>query len=458
MRTKINFMEFSAAQGWPRESLEQLLIDREIGEGALVLQENSTEGVYLSPVVETPLFENLVVCWNADTPEGSSLEVSARVYLPGRKQWSPWGSWGRWSPYVQRRNRSGAYPEEDPLIRMDCDILEPCGEAAGALQICCELHRERTDIKIALRRLTIALRNRKLPQIPSREGDGPALPRNRILNTPACSQMIRDPEIANCICNPTTMAVLLSERGTQVLPEVMALSCVDLTEGFGNWSYAAAAAGMYGYKAWARFLDYEGLKEEIAAGRSVGVSVHYAKSSEEAAGRGLPYVEGAPCTTPGHILAVRGYASENGREYVYVSDSAAESDAEALRRYPAEQFLEAWSGRLCYIVGQKEKGAGFGVPEFQEITLCRTNGGRYHLVNGKNIIPITPEWLQGKKSVPGRMTLMLQQAGNARGPMEANRCFRYPEPDTDSSIEIPEGEWNVYLISNTGLRLRGRKQ
>ena len=458
MRTDINFMELSAAQGWPQESSQHLLIDWETGEGALILQEGFTEGLYLSPVVETPLFENLVVCWNADTPEGSSLEVSARVYLPGRKQWSPWGSWGRWSPYAERRNRSGTYPDEDPLIRMDCDILEPCGEAASALQICCELRRERPDVKIALRRLTIALRNRKLPEIPSRKENGPAIPQKWILNTPACSQMIRDPEIANCICNPTTMTVLLSERGTQVLPEVMALSCVDLIEGFGNWSYAAAAVGMYGYKAWARFLDYEGLKTEIAAGRSVGVSVHYAKSPEEATQRGLPYVEGAPCTTPGHILAVRGYASENGREYVYVSDSAAESDAEALRRYPAEQFLEAWSGRLCYIIGQKEKGAGFGVPEFQEITLCRTNSGRYRLLYEGEPVLVTPQWLQEKKSVPGRMTLMLQQVGNSQGPMEANQCFLYPEPDTDSSIEIPEGEWNVYLISNTGLRLKGRKR
>ena len=60
MRTDINFMELSAAQGWPQESSQHLLIDWETGEGALILQEGFTEGLYLSPVVETPLFENLV--------------------------------------------------------------------------------------------------------------------------------------------------------------------------------------------------------------------------------------------------------------------------------------------------------------------------------------------------------------------------------------------------------------
>ena len=100
---------------------------------------------------------------------------------------------------------------------------------------------------------------------------------------------------------------------------------------------------MYGYRAYARFGDYDLLRREIAAGRSVGVSVHYANSREKAEERNLPYLEGAPCTTPGHILTVRGFGTEEGQEYVYVCDSAAERDEEAHLRYRKEQFLEAWS-------------------------------------------------------------------------------------------------------------------
>lgn len=456
MNMQTNFMEYSAAQGWPQESAQNLCVNPEIGSGAFVLEGDALEGVYITPVTQTPLFENLVVCWNADTPEGSWIEVSARVYLPQSKKWSPWGSWGRWSPYIERRNRGGDLPPGQPLIRMDCDILEPCAQAADRLQIRAVLHRERPDVNIALRRVTAALRNRSLPQIPSREEMLPVPPASCVLGTPACSQMIRDPEIADCICNPTTIAVLLSDRGTQVLPEEMALGCGDLTEGFGNWSYAAAGAGLYGYRAWARFLDYEGLKAELAAGRSVGVSVHYADSREKAQARGLPYVEGAPCTTPGHILAVRGYGSEDGREYVYVSDSAAASDQEALRRYPAEQFLEAWSGRLCYIVMEKERGAGYAAPSFQELELRETKDGRYKLMSGGRSVELTPEMLQGKKNIPGRMTLMSCRP-QAAAAMEANARFEYPRPDEDGTVKLPEGRVTVYLISNTGLRLRGEK-
>ena len=104
-------------------------------QGWLMLEEGASEGIYTTQEVETIPFENLVACWNADTPEGSWVEVSARIYLQEKKTWSPWGSWGRWSPYIERRNRSGEYPVDDPLIRMNCDILEPLCGAGTKLQL-----------------------------------------------------------------------------------------------------------------------------------------------------------------------------------------------------------------------------------------------------------------------------------------------------------------------------------
>lgn len=448
-----NFIEWNQRERWKLGTMQGLRVTEQ---GWLMLEEGASEGIYTTQEVETIPFENLVACWNADTPEGSWVEVSARIYLQEKKTWSPWGSWGRWSPYIERRNRSGEYPVDDPLIRMNCDILEPLCGAGTKLQLRARLVREDGAALPRLRRLTASLRNRSLPEIPTEESMAEDIPAEKILEVPACSQMVRDPEIGNIICNPTTMTVLLAGRGTQVLPEEMGLSCVDLVEGFGNWTYAAAAVGMYGYRAYARFGDYDLLRREIAAGRSVGVSVHYANSREKAEERNLPYLEGAPCTTPGHILTVRGFGTEEGQEYVYVCDSAAERDEEAHLRYRKEQFLEAWSGRLCYLVdAEPETQEGLSVPAFQDVRVKKTSSGRYQWVLQERPFPVFPEMLTEKRRVPGRMTMMIRARREYPNPrMDANDCFLYPQPEPDGSFVLPAGDWTLYLMSNTGERWR----
>lgn len=452
MKITSNFYELSAGTQWLEQRLENI---GRTEQGWLCLENGAEEGCYISEPMDTPLFENLVVCWNADTPKGSWVELSARVYLPEEERWSGWGSWGCWSPYIERRNESGSDPEGKGRIRMNCDILEPLVGAASRLQVRAVLRGDAG--KPVLRRITIALRNRGLEEIPS-GGRECSLPESCILKTPACSQIIRDPEIGNCICNPTTMTVLLADRGTQVLPEVMALSCVDLIEGFGNWAYAAAAVGMYGYRAYARFADYDSLKRELAAGRSVGVSVHYANTPDKARERKLPYLEGAPCTTAGHILTVRGYGVEDGQEYVYVSDSAAGEDEKAFLRYRKEQFLEAWEGRLCYMVDQEPETKGV-IPEWESAELIKEEDGKYSLCRSQKKYPVTAQMLRGKKNTPGRMCLMLRRHREYPEPrMDANDEFVYPKPDEKGRFAVPAGDWTVYLIGNMGLRLRAQKK
>ena len=213
---------------------------------------------------------------------------------------------------------------------------------------------------------------------------------------------------------------------------------------------------MYGYRAYARFGDYDLLRKEIAAGRSVGVSVHYANSREKAAERGLPYLAGAPCTTPGHILTVRGFGAEDGQEYVYVCDSAAERDEEAHLRYRKEQFLEAWSGRLCYLVdAEPETREGLSVPAFQDVRVEKTPLGRYQWILQDRPFPVLPEMLREKRRVPGRMTMMIRARREYPSPrMDANDCFLYPQPASDGSFALPAGDWILYLMSNTGERWR----
>ena len=215
---------------------------------------------------------------------------------------------------------------------------------------------------------------------------------------------------------------------------------------------------MYGYRAYGRFGDYDLIKSEIAAGRSVGVSVHYARTLEKAAERGLPYLEGAPCNTPGHILTVRGYGVEDGQEYVYVSDSAADSDPECHLRYRKEQFLQAWEGRMCYLVDTQPECPAL-IPEFEYSDLAQDEKGKYYFVHEGQEYPVYADMLTGKKSEPHKMTLMIRQPQEYSQPrMDANDLFQYPQVDENGHFFLPEGAWTVYLISNTGLRYMSQKK
>ena len=97
MRHTTNFLEWDQRERWKQGTMQGLRVTEQ---GWIMLEEGVSEGIYTTQEVDTVPFENLVVCWNADTPKGSWVEVSARVYLQEKKIWSPWGSWGRWSPYI----------------------------------------------------------------------------------------------------------------------------------------------------------------------------------------------------------------------------------------------------------------------------------------------------------------------------------------------------------------------
>lgn len=56
------------------------------------------------------------------------------------------------------------------------------------------------------------------------------------VSAPCYSQMVRQPEISHVICSATTIAMLLNQKGENVLPEEIALHNYDSAyDGCGNW-------------------------------------------------------------------------------------------------------------------------------------------------------------------------------------------------------------------------------
>src|SRR5690606_37557359 len=98
------------------------------------------------------------------------------------------------------------------------------------------------------------------------------------------------------------------------------------------------------------------VKQEINEGNPVIVSVRYRKPGYE--GRTEPEVENVPINyTPGHLVLVRGFTRQDGREYVIVNDPAAATNEEVRRLYPADQCFSAWVKKVMYVLHADESEA-----------------------------------------------------------------------------------------------------
>lgn len=333
-------------------TLTNVEVAPDVGDGALVLSEGTAEGEFLSDIIETEPFEYLVASWNAYTPAGTSIEVAARVYVDMLDKWSGWMSWGVWG---SARARASA-DTDSALAYVDTDILTvkgSSGETASLVQLRVTFKGADGETPV-LRQVAATYKNTLDGQAiePLYLEEAADLPASVILDTPAYSQMIREPSIASEMCSAVTVCTLLNDRGEDLLPEEVALLGYDFNyEGFGNWPYSVAVAGTLGYEGYVQYASFDILKQELAKGYSVGISVHYSSS----ANGGQTYLEnGAANNTNGHLITITGYETVDGVDYFYSSDSAASGDENCLRRYRADQLDDAWSNRLAYIIHGKE--------------------------------------------------------------------------------------------------------
>jgi len=270
--------------------------------------------------------------------------------------WTDWFSWGIWSPHIARKSIS----RTDTLAKLDVDTLTirgSKGETASKVQVKVILKTDDPSVTTVVRYLHGTLKNTINPILKEYEEEIDLTNLDINIETPALSQMIRDPRSRNSICSPTTVTMLLHRYGeTHLLPDELAQNTYDNSYGFGNWSFAMAIAGSYGYKAYIDFLNMEDLKREIYNGYPVGVSVRYRHIEDSTSP--YPYVEGAPGTTAGHLIVVTGFTVIDGVEYVLVNDPFAPDNETTPRIYKLDQFDEAWSNRAAYIVREKEANAG----------------------------------------------------------------------------------------------------
>ncbi len=371
-------------------------LSEDIGDGAVILKaENGkypSQGEYISQIIEVPYFKYMIASWNSDAPEGTYVEIQARVLVNHFDEngeeiqtWTDWLSWGEWGPFIERFS----YSSEDTLAKISVDELTikgSNGETASKVQLKAILYTEDPSVTPTVRYLHGTLKNTLPGQSIEKEfkDEINITDLNKVIPTPNISQMKRDPRIASSICSPTTITMMMNRMGEDLLPEEVAQNNYDFNYGFGNWAFTMASAGSYGYKSYVDYTTVDGLKREIAKGYPVGVSVKY---TNDPGNKKYPYLEGAPGTTGGHLFLVTGFKTIDGAEYVIANDPFAGTNETVERVYKLEQFDKAWSNRTAYIVHDKEENAGFAHTKRVEAKLIKTERPYEYEVyyNGTNI-------------------------------------------------------------------------
>ncbi len=353
-----NLIKIATEEDFSKGELTSLtLTSSDVSDGALRLAEGATDGEYVSEIFATEPFEYMVASWNAEVPEGTYVEVQARAYVDMKNSWTEWLTWGKWSKNIAER---ASVSESTDLALVDTDIftvLGSDGETASLVQLKVLLHSNDPAVTPVLEQVCATYRNtlegQEITPTQTYSAYDGELPASVKLKVPAISQAVREPNIGNVMCSATTMCIMLNYYGEDLLPEQVGLLNWDVYyEGFGNWPFTVAVAGMFGYESYVQYADFDVLRNELANGHIVGLNVKYSSSPNG----NYPYLEnGAAGSTAGHLITITGYENIDGVDYFYSTDPAAPSDAGTYRLYRADQLLECWTQRIAYIVHEKQQ-------------------------------------------------------------------------------------------------------
>lgn len=472
MQAQGNHIKLTTHGDFARGAMLNLTFADRLGDGAVRLKKEG-EGVFLTPVIQTEKpFNDLVASWNTETPLGTEVEILGRVYLPeydgwtDRENrtydgWTDWITWGVWSTHIARAcpECEDSHPRKDSEERNgwafayskpgygDSSLNVRGSFTASAFQLKAVLRaKEGCDGLPSLRLLAATWKNTNsetwqdecsYPEEPVQAAE------SVLLNTPAISQMVRDPAFAHVICSATCATMLMDGQGADLLPEDVALLNYDYGfGGNGNWSFTCAAAGAYGYESYVSYSSFSALRQELTKGFGVALSVKYSNKEDD----DQPYLENAPCHTNGHLITIVGYYySKQLEEYVYcANDPAADSDgAVAHREYRQSQLDKCWYRRAAYFIHKKEAGAGLFVRDYISAVMMpvKEQPGVWALVADDSLLQIPADFQENKRASFGQHGTICYYAEDELTDIPdtcrrvtANHVFRY-----DGIGVTPEG-------------------
>ncbi len=323
-------------------------------------------GRWTSPWVKPGFgYDQLIASYNASTPVGTFIEISARAKT-NRGRTGSWDSLGRWASHDQGFHRMSLGIQRDDVTRVAVDtLIARAGTRLSAWQLRISLYRRAGAGKSPVLTMTGAVASR-LPasSTTSRPGSGAG----HSLLVPRYSQEIHRGEYpqynggGEAWCSPTSTSMVLGyydrlptkKQYAWVNPRY-AHPWVDHAarytfaagyDGTGMWPFNTAYAARFGPDSFVTRL--RSLREAelfIRAGIPLVASISF--------GRGE--LDGAPISASnGHLVVIRGFTAD-GR--VVVNDPAAATNRGVRRVYRRGQFENAWSdkGGVVYVIHPASK-------------------------------------------------------------------------------------------------------
>ena len=288
----------------------------------------TNESVLTSPEISAGLsWDELVVSWNADMPEGSFLKIEARVLYPEKP--TKYFVMGLWSGDPERHPRESVPHQKDEQGDVSTDTLilkQPCER----LQVRLTLGGD-SGKQPKLKLLGLAMTDSKAkPDAlePNKEAWG------KTIEVPQKSQMAYPN--GGVLCSPTTVSMLLTYWSKTLkqpdldhdVPDVVQAVYDAKWHGTGNWpfntAYAGSLPGMRGCVS--RFSDVSELEDWIAAGLPVGLSVDYDRLRGKGPGPN------------GHLVVCVGFTPEGD---VILNDPGTSKNVR--KTFPRKSLVYAWA-------------------------------------------------------------------------------------------------------------------
>ena len=300
-------------------------------------------GTLKSAVLESSVpYDTVIPSWNAETPEGTWVQLELRAYRPGDAHWTKYYNMGVWASGTETIERHSVEGQGDTDGFVATDTLLLSGQPVYT-QYQYRLTLFTMDATVTPRVSLLSVMTSDSYREPTglqlesdRQAWGKELP------VPPRSQMIYK-KGGEVWCSPTSVSMALAYWGFPVTVPAAAEATYDYVyEGNGNWPFNTAWASTYGLEAYVtRMGSMVQIEEWISAG--VPVIISYAFGDGE-----LP---GTPISaSDGHIMLVRGF-TETGD--VIVNDPAASSDAGARIVYDRQKLEDLWlthSGGTVYLI------------------------------------------------------------------------------------------------------------
>ncbi len=296
----------------------------------------SSQVVEMAPIQAPEPFDECLVSWNVDAPEGAGFQVELRV---GRgAELSPWLFVGEWGRVATPPARTTAFE----LGEIDVDVFRGQELFERAQLRVQSFAGGDAPHDVVLRRIVVCFTRTGAPGS-SGTGSARAPSSPRLLAVAARSAMHEERALGKALASPACLSMVLAYRGVDVSTAEVAARAYDSLHGsYGTGSRAIQAAYSFGVPGYlARYANWSQVQKNLLQDVPLIASI----ASEQGELRGAPRESAEE-----HWVVIVGLDLKE----VHVLDPAASAPEEVARAYDLDEFARAWfgNGGVAYVLLQ----------------------------------------------------------------------------------------------------------